>query len=354
MMTIKAFRRIAALAGAFVALAFPLYLSAASPAEGVGGSSPAYSFLETTSSSRIYGLGGINITVSDPTDVFTIDQNPALLGPEFDKQLGVNYMRWMGGSNFAGVRYAMAAGDRGAWSAAIQYFGYGSQKETDASGNVTGNFSPLDVAFSGAYAHDFSDLLRGGFNIKMAYSSYGDFSAVALATDLGLSYYDADRDLALSVVAANLGGQIKRFNDTYDRLPIDLRLGWAKSFGSFPVRFSVTAYDLTRWDSPYYDNGDGTSSSSPELKSSFASNLFRHLVFGADVISSEKFNICLGYNYRTRTDMSTYSRSFISGFSLGASLRLSSFGVGIALSQPHHGATTMMVNFTTDLNELLR
>ncbi|MCM1028713.1 MAG: type IX secretion system protein PorQ [Pseudoflavonifractor sp.] len=332
----------------------PMALSAATPVEGTGGSSPAYSFLEIPTSTRLYGLGGMNITVADPTDVFTIDQNPALLGPEFDKQLGINYMRWMGGSNFAGVRYAMAAGERAAWSAAIQYFGYGSQKETDSNGNVIGEFSPMDLAINGAYSRDLSDLVRGAFNIKMAYSSYSDFTAIALAADLGLSYYDPDRDLSLSIVAANLGGQVKRFNDTYDRLPIDLRLGWAKSFGTLPIRFSLTAYDLTRWEVPYYDNGDGTTGAQPELKSTFMSNLMRHIVIGADFIPSEKFNISLGYNYRTRTDMSTYSRSILSGFSIGASLRLSSFGVGVALAQPHSGATTMMVNFTTDLNELLR
>lgn len=323
-------------------------------AEEVGGSSPAYSFLEIPASTRIFGLGGMNITVVDPTDIFTIDQNPALLGPEFDRQLGLNYMRWLGGSNFAGVRYGMAAGERAAWTAAIQYFGYGSMKETDASGNILGTLSPIDLTVSGGYSHDLTDCLRGGFAIKMAYSAYGDYSAVALAADLGINYYDSERDLSLSVVAANLGGQVKRFNDSYDRLPIDLRLGWAKSFGTFPVRFSVTAYDLTRWKTAYYDNGDGTSDSSPELKSNFGSNLFRHLVFGADFIPSERFNISLGYNYRTRTDMATYSRSFLSGFSLGASLKVSSFGIGVALAQPHSGATTLMVNFTTDLNEILR
>lgn len=322
-------------------------------AEGVGGSSPAYSFMEVPASSRIFGLGGVNITVIDPTDLFTIDQNPALLGPEFSNQIGVNYMRWMGGSNFAGLRYAHSAGERAAWTAAIQYFGYGSMKETDAEGNVIGDFSPTDLIVSGGYTHDLTDCLRGGFALKMAYSSYSDLSAVALATDLGLNYYDSERDLSLSFVVANLGGQVKRFDNHYDRLPIDVRLGWAKSFGTFPVRFSVTAYDLTRWDVPYYDNGDGTADAAPELKSSFFSNLMRHLVIGADFIPSEKFNISLGYNYRTRTDMATFSRSFLSGFSLGAGLRLNSFGIGVALAQPHSGATTLMVNLNMDINSLI-
>lgn len=317
-----------------------------------GGGSSAYSFLEIPASTRIYGLGGVNITVPDPNDIFTVDQNPGLLGPEFDRQIGINYMHWLGGSNFAGIRYGMAAGERAAWTAAIQYFGYGSIKGTDAAGNLTGDFSPIDLTVSGGYTHDLTDCLRGGFALKVAYSSYSQFSAVAIAADLGLNYYDMDRDLSLSVVAANLGGQVKRFNDTHEKLPIDLRLGWAKSFGTLPVRFSVTAYDLTRWELPYYDNGDGTTEA--VMKSSFGSNLMRHLVFGADFIPSDRFNICIGYNYRTRTDMSNYSRSLLSGFTIGAGMRVSTFGIGVALAQPHSGATTLMVNITTDLNELIR
>lgn len=344
-------RRLRASATAVIAAA-AIASASAQTSDITGGGSPAYSFLEIPASTRLFGLGGMNITVVDPADIFTVDQNPALLGPEFDRQLGVNYMHWLGGSNFAGVRYGMGAGERAAWSAAIQYFGYGSMKETDAAGNVVGNFSPIDMTFSGGYSHDLTDCLRGGFAVKVAYSSYSQFSAVAIAADLGLNYYDTDRDLSLSIVAANLGRQVKRFNDTLDRLPIDLRLGWAKSFGTLPLRFSVTAYDLTRWHLPYLEHGDGTSEA--VVKDTFGSNLMRHLVFGADLIASEKFNMCLGYNYRTRTDMAHYSRSLLSGFSIGAGLHLSSVGIGVALAQPHNGATTLMVNFTTDLNELLR
>ncbi len=125
-------------------------------------------------------------------------------------------------------------------------------------------------------------------------------------------------------------------------------------FGNFPVRFSVTAWNLTKWKLPYMDLGDGTSGSEPQLKDSFSSNLFRHLVFGADLISSKNFYLGLGYNYKTRTDMSTYHRSFISGFSLAAGIRGRAYGVGIAFAQPHTGATTFMVNLNLSLNELIK
>lgn len=315
-------------------------------------SGTAYNFLNITSSSRIYGLGGVNISLVDD-DITTADQNPALLGSEMSGQIAVNYMRYIGDSNFAGINYAHSAGERGAWGIGIKYYGYGSITEADVSGNITGSFSPIDVAFSGSYSHDITDRLRGGATLKMVYSGYADYTAFAVATDLGINYYNPDRDLSLSLVVSNLGGQVKRFNDRYDRLPVDVRLGWSQSFGNFPLRFSITAWNLTKWKLPYYESGDGTETGDFKVKDSFGSNLFRHLVFGADLISSPNWHLGIGYNYKMRTDMSTYSRSFISGWSLTGGINVKSFKVGVALAQPHTGATTFMLNLTCSLPDLI-
>lgn len=325
---------------------------AASSIASAADSSPAYNFLNIPSSARVYGLGGINISSIDD-DINSIDQNPALLGPEFEMQVGVNYMRYISDANFAGVKFGTKASEHGAWAVGLQYYGYGEITGTDETGSLTGNFSPKDVNFNGTYSHDITDRLRGGIALKMLYSSYGEYSAFAVATDLGINYYDPDRDLSLSAVIANLGGQVKRFDQAYDRLPVDLRLGWSQSFGSLPIRFSVTAWNLTKWKLPYYDPGDGTSEDGLELKESFGSNLFRHLIFAADFIPSEKFHIGIGYNYKTRTDMTTYARNFLSGFSIGAGMNVKSFKFGIAFAQPHSGASTFMFNISTNLTELL-
>ncbi len=227
-------------------------------------------------------------------------------------------------------------------------------KETLPDGSIVGSFSPKDVAFGGTYSHDITDRLRGGIGLKLLYSAYADYSAFAVATDLGINYYDPERDMSLSLVVANLGGQVKRFNDRYDRLPFDVRLGWSQALGSLPLRLSVTAWNLTKWHLPYVDAGDGSDSSQWETKDKFMSNLFRHIVFGLDLISSPNYYISLGYNYKTRTDMSTYTRSFISGFSLGAGLNVSDFGLGLAFAQPHTGATTLMFNISYNLNAILQ
>ena len=317
-----------------------------------GDGSSAYNFLNITSSPKIYGLGGVNITSTD-AGLLATDQNPALLGQEHSTQLALSYMRYVGGSNFASLAYSHAAGVRGAWAASLHYFGYGTMDRLDASGVNIGSFSPKDVAFSGLYSHDFTERIRGGFAVKALYSAYDSYTAFALGVDLGINYYDEERDLSLSATVVNLGGQIKRFNESYDRLPIDIRLGWTQSFPGFPVRFSVTAWNFTKWNLPYYHTGDGAIDDKPELKSSFMSDLFRHLVFGADIVPSDKFYISLGYNYKTRTDMSTYNRNFLSGWSLGAGLNIGTWEIGLAFAQPHTGATTLMVSLSAGITDLI-
>lgn len=311
------------------------------------GGSTAYNYLDISGSSRIYGLGGVNISLIDPDDVMATDQNPALAGPEMSRGIGIGYMRYVGGSNFANAKYIGAAGTNGAWGVGLHYFGYGSVKEALPDGTVIGTFSPSDVAFSGMYSHGLSRNWRGGFAVKFLYSSYHSNTALAIATDLGVNWYDEDHDSSLSFTISNLGGQVKKFIDRRDRLPVDVRIGWTKGLGTSPISLNITAWNLTKWHLPYWDNGDGTTD--PVKKDGFVSNLFRHLIFGLEWKPNDRFYVDLGYNYKTSTDMSTYSRNFFSGFSLGAGLRVRAFGVGVAFAQPHRSAATFMLNITTNL-----
>jgi len=335
--------------GVVVAVAATICQFVASADDGT----TAYNFLDVTSSSRIYGLGGANITVVDD-NVMTSDQNPALLGPEVGKQIGLSYMRNMGGTNYASARYGMGLGEHNAIAVGVKFFGYGNMTSTDITGQPTGTFSANDIAATVGYSHDIIGNWRGGISLKAVMSNYGEYSAFALATDLGVNYYNDEEDTSLSLTVQNLGGQIKRFNESYDRLPLDVRLGFSRGLSAAPIRLSVTAWNLTKWHLPYTDVGDGSTSTEPKIKDSFASNLFRHLIFAGEVIPTDNFYIGIGYNYKARTDMSTYSRSFFSGFSAGAGFNARGFSVGAALAQHHSGAMTFMVNLSLDFSELMR
>lgn len=120
----------------------------------------------------------------------------------------------------------------------------------------------------------------------MLYSSYEAYSAFAIGVNLGINYYNPDSEWSASAVVANLGGQLKRFNETHDRLPIDIRLGVAKCSATYPYD-SPLRPGILQMASADYKTGDGTQPL--EEKDSFMSNLFRHLVFGVDFIPNERF-----------------------------------------------------------------
>ena len=318
-----------------------------------GGGSSAYDFLTIPTSAHAFALGGNAPAIIDD-DVTLVDQNPALLGPEIDSQVAFNYMMYMQSGNFAGLRYGMASGERGAWAVGMRYLNYGSITRYDQEGFSDGStFSPQDLVIEGTYSHDFTERLRGGINLKMVYSNYDGRSAFAMAADLGINYYDPDKDLSLSAVLKNAGGQLKRFYNSYDRLPIDLEFGYMQGIGNSPFSVAITATNLTRWKLPYYTHSSGDEGQVPVMKSGFFPNFFRHLIFGLQVAPSDKFYAALAYSYKTRTDMSSYSRNFLSGFSIGLGIRVKSFGVSLAYAMPHKSGSSLLLNLNCSIGELI-
>ena len=316
---------------------------------GAQGGNTAYDFLEIPSSAYVMGMGGANVS-SIHSDIDLAAQNPALIGPENDKELKLGYMHYYGSSNFASVRYGMAAGERGAWAAGIRYLNYGDFQGYESDGTYTGTFTAQDIVGEVTYSHDFTYRLRGGINVKMVYSAYEQYTAFALAADLGLCYYDEHHDLSLGLVLKNMGGQLKRFEDHYDRMPFDVQLGISKGFKE-SFSFSITAWHLTKWRLPYYVHEDGGEVEMTDP--GFFRNFFRHLVFGLEYNPSERFYINLGYNYKTASDMAAYQRHFLSGFSIGAGFKVKAYSAGVAFAMPHKGASTILLNLGLDISELL-
>lgn len=326
-----------------VALFFAFSVSAQNGMDG-------YSFLNIPTSSHVFGMGGTNIALIDD-DVMLVDQNPALIGPELENQIALNYMYYMSSGNFAALRYGNAAGEHGGFSLGLRYMNYGKFDGYDEFGTPTGSFNANDVILEGSYSRDITTRWRGGASVKLIYSGYANYTAFALAADLGVNYYDDEHDLSFSVLFKNMGGQIKRFDSRYNRVPFDIQLGYMQTIASSNFQISINATNLTRWDIPYYSyNKDNE-----ELltkKHSFISNFFRHLIFGLQFQPSDKFYACLGYNYKVHSDMSNFNRSFLSGFSLGLGFNTRGFKIGVAYAMPHKSASSLMLNLSYTIGEL--
>ena len=69
-----------------------------------------------------------------------------------------------------------------------------------------------------------------------------------MGVDLGLNYYEPDYDWSVSIALKNLGGQLKAFDDEYEKMPLDVQLGVTKRFTNTPFRASLTLFDLNHWN----------------------------------------------------------------------------------------------------------
>lgn len=317
-------------------LAVPLTTSAQSESTSV------FNFLSLPTSTHAAALGGKNVSLADD-DASLLLQNPALMSNVSDRSINLGFMTYMRGCKVGNASWVMAAGERGSWGVGAQFMAYGTMTETDVNGTELGDFSALDFALVGGYSYVLTEYLAGGATGKFIYSKLGEFSSIALAVDLGLNAYNEDHDLSVSLVAANLGGQVKRYGDHSERLPFDLRIGVTKRLQGAPLQFTLTLTDLTRWaDNDFY---------SPTGSISFGRKLTNHIAVGVDVFPIKQLYVSAGFNLRRAYEMKTAGGSHGAGLCFGAGLNLKRFSLGLSYAKYHLSSPSFMINAQYSINK---
>lgn len=293
-------------------------------------SQTAYNFLRLPVSAHVAALGGDNITLDDD-DASLLLHNPALAGNVTDRALSLNMMTYMEGAINGSANFVRAAGERGTWGVAAQFMSYGSMKEFNRYGEQTGDFSAKDICISGTFAYALSQKLSGGISAKAVTSYIGQYNSLAMGVDLGLNYFDAERQWSVSAVARNLGGQLKAYEDDFERMPLDLQLGVTKRLIGSPLRLSATLVRLNDWE---YGIG-------------------HHLVVGADVLLSDQFYIAAGYNALRAKEMKITddegSSTHGAGLSIGGGVMLQRMKLHVAYARYHVSASSLLINFSYNL-----
>jgi hypothetical protein len=297
----------------------------------------SFDYLLLPNSARISALGSTNVSLVE-NDVSLIYGNPALLGAEMDLTLSVNYLSYIADINMGNATFAKAlSSERGAWGVGFLYGNYGNMKETTEDNIIIGDLNANDICGNIFFSHDLSDRWRGGITGKFLYSNYYHNTAIGLGVDLGLSYYNSDREFSFGIVGKNIGRQIKAYEEELSSLPWDIQMGISQRLANAPIRFSITAVHLNRWK---FDNVN-------DKNDSFIKTFGKHLVLGVDLIPSDNFWIGLGYNIKRAADMSLQDGNKFGGFSAGAGLRVKSFSVGCSVGSYHPAATSFMLSIST-------
>lgn len=289
-----------------------------------------YNFLKLPVSAHAAALGGDNISIIED-DESMIFNNPALLSSVSDKTINLNYMNYMSGANTASAAFNRIIKERASVAASAQFIDYGKMKEVDENNVQTGEFSAKDISIAGYFSYMLTDRIAGGITAKFVTSYIGDYKSIAMGVDLGLNYYDPDKEWSVSLVAKNLGGQLKAYDDQYDRMPIDVQLGASKRFAHMPFRISATLVDLNHLDYKFIN----------------------HLVAGADIIISPTIWVGIGYNFRRANEMKITetdgSSSHGAGLSFGAGINLERFKLNLAYGKYHVSSSSILINLAYSL-----
>ncbi len=293
-------------------------------------SQEVYSFLRLPVSAHVAALGGDNITISDddPTLIF---HNPALISGVTDKSLNLNYMTYMEGTKTASASFVKAWKERATWGLSAQYMDYGKMKQTTVENIQQGDFSAKDIALAGTFTYLLGNNFSGGITARFISSTIGSYSSAAVAIDLGINYLNEEVGWSLSAVAKNLGGQIKAYEDDFERIPLDLQIGFTKRLIGSPLRLSATLSRLSNWDQGF----------------------IKHLTIGGDLILGTQFYLSAGYNFRRQSEMRIKDDEGESGhgagLSLGGGIQLQRFKLNIGYAKYHVSASSLLINVTYTL-----
>jgi len=300
-----------------------------------------FNFLRIATSSRAAALGGHNISLVE-NDANLIFHNPALLGAEMDNTLGMSYVSYISDINMGSVVFTKAAlNERAAWGAGVQFINYGNFKEALPDNTIIGDFTANDMSFNGFFAYDLSDRWRGGATGKFIYSALDAYSSIALAVDLGLSYYNADKGFSSALAFKNLGGQLKAYTDERVKIPWDVQLGLTQRLAHAPFRFSMTLYNLNRWKFNYID---ATGGAEAIVNEKFGRVFFNHFIFGLDFIPTENFWLGIGFNPKVNGDMKRQGGGGFGGFTAGGGICIKRFDVGFTYLNYYPSAASFQLS----------
>ena len=312
-----------------------------------------YQFLNLVTSPRQAALGGKTVTIHD----YDVNQgifNPATINPEMDNRLSVNYGSYFGEVTYGTAAYAYTY-DRHVqtFHASVNYVNYGSFDGYDENGQQTAEFTGSDIAVSFGYAFNipWTDIYLGA-NGKLISSTLESYNSFGAAVDIGALYIDDKNDINIALAIRNVGFQIKPYQDTNEKLPMEIVAGISQSLENVPIRWHLTLENLQQWNIAFSNPNRAEGSldgGSNEEKVGFFNNALRHVIVGAELFPEKSFSVRLGYNFRRAEELRIVDQRNFSGISAGFGLRFNNVRFDYSYSRYTAAANTslfgLMINF---------
>jgi hypothetical protein len=320
------------------------------------GGKDAFQSLQLPSGAHVAGIGGENVSVTDRS-VGLVWHNPALLSDTMNQDVMLTVHPYYAGIFHSHLQYATRIKNSGLWSFGLSYLNYGKMDQTLANGEVVGTFNPNDFAVSATKSHTIGLFSIGG-TLKFAASHItSSYNAAAILADAGGSFRHPKLDWTIGLVVKNIGFPIKNYYEHESvTTPFDVQLGTTFKPTHLPLRVSVTAQKLYKFDISYNDpalNKQVTFDGTSEIKEeSLLSKGFRHFVIGTEVLLSKNFHARFGYNALIRRDLRLQSKAGVAGISWGFMLRVKRFEISFTRAYYHVVGGTNYIGIVMNTRDL--
>lgn len=325
-------------------------------------SSQAYKFLNLPTSARSAAMGGSFIS-SGSSDLNLVADNPSVLDSTMDKLATITYINYLSDINMGYVAYSKYYQGIGTFSGGLQFMGYGDFIRADETGQQLGTFKAGDYALDISYGRAIDSLFSVGASMKWIYSNYDYLNSFGVAFDVGGTYVSKNKLVTAGAVINNVGIELKPyFKGDRQSMPLNMQMAGSIKLDKAPLRFTFLVNNLQRWDLvgnqavdglPTINSG-GTNIATTNAKTFTVDNIFRHFVFGAEILPSENFFIQIAYNYLRKKELSVPGRTSLDAFSFGLGIKVKRLKFSYALAAYTSAGTSHHITLSSDLKSFKR
>jgi hypothetical protein len=329
----------------FVRIAVAILFMSITVKAQIGGQK-SFEFLNVPQAARLAGLGGINVSLAD-RDVNLFYANPALTGDTLAGFVSVNYQFYVADIGQAVLTYVADLKKIGVVSFGIQHMNYGSVQGFDAIGQETDIFKAGETALMISKNHQAGNF-RMGVTLKGVFSNLAGYRASAIAFDVGGLFLHPRENLAIGLSIRNVGFILSEYSETSDsELPFDVQAGVSFKPKHMPLRFSITAFNLTTPDVTYYN------AATQKSKPGAVSKILNHANFGAEILIHKNVNLMIGYNYLVHQSLKLNEGGGGAGITYGFSAQVKPVELVFSRSGYVAGSAGYSFTVSTNLNKLL-
>ena len=320
-----------------------------------------FSFLDLPTHARVAALGGQVASATRPDGAYHLN-NPALADSITSNQLAISLMPYLAAAKYYTLQYGLPVNrkksdQRTKWAVGLQYLSYGQFTMTDPVGNTLGTFTANDYALSLTHARTEGNFTLGA-TIKVVGSAIETYSAFGVLADLGGVWRHPKKDLTFGLAAKNFGYLVKNYGPADANLPFDFQAGVTFKPLHAPIRVTLTAHHLQRFDISYNDPNlnvryDLSGNPIPQT-TSVSEKIARHLSVGAELLIHRNVHLLVGYNHQKRAEGKLTTGGGGAGISFGASVQARGFQLTYGRFSSVPTAGTSQLSLRMDLERLLK